>query len=172
MPQPYKIKTGERYGHWKVLEMLSLESLPGKRRRHYCKARCMKCGNVYRVLTASLVSNRSTQCSDCRYRCHGEKVRVAKNGVAIRFKISADQHSKLVDLFGGNRNSAGRGVRKAISVYRKLEAPFPTDIPLDEKLFPTSMSIDRGDAEWLEQNHNSIHHGIYSAVHFFLNNDA
>lgn len=129
----------------------------------------MKCGDIYPVLTTSMVTGRSTQCANCRSRAHGEKVRSSPDAKSCQIKISVRQRDILSEMFGGDRRAIGRGVRKSVAIYRKLAEPYPVDIPTDESFAPTTISLDVGDKDWLRDNHKSIHHGIYSAIDYYLN---
>lgn len=170
MPQTYQIKKGARYGHWKVVDPnLAVRREKGKRRRHYCSCKCMKCGDIYPVLTTSMVTGRSTQCANCRSRAHGEKVRSSPDARSCQLKISVRQREILSEMFGGDCRAVGRGVRKAVQSYRQLVEPYPVDVPVDETFAATTISLDATDKDWLQDNHKSIHHGIYSAIDYYLN---
>lgn len=173
MPQTYSIKKNARYGHWKVVEPnIPMRHEDGKRKRHYCSCKCMKCGDIYPVLTTSMVSGRSTQCAPCRAREHGSKVRTTPDGISVQLKISVRQREILSEMFGGDRRAVGHGVRKALAVYRRLVEPKLVDIPMDETFAPTTISIDAGDKDWLKANHKSLHHGLYCAIDYYLNKNA
>ena len=174
MPKTYSqtVKKGDRYGHWKVLRQAFIEPPPGKRRRHYSECRCMKCGKLEVVLTTSIVNGKSTQCQNCRYASHGDKVRTTPNGISVQIKISVNQRNLLQKKFGRGKCRIGAGVRTCIANYRKLLEPLKTLIPAGEIMIPTTISIDERDRDWLKANHTTIHQGIYAAINYHLNNNA
>lgn len=169
MPKPYVVKKGQKYGRWQVIRSIEVQPPPGKRRRSYVEARCLGCGNIYQVLTTSIVSGRSTQCASCRASNHGEKVKVVYDGVPCQIKISSAQQELLKSLYGNRHRPVGYGVRKAIAAYRKNMADYyVSSIPAEEVMVATTVSISQRDKDWLKETHNSIHHGIYCAIRYFL----
>lgn len=173
MPKATVIKKGQKYGRWQVIREVDVQPPPGKRRRSYLECRCLGCGDVHQVLATSVTSGRSTQCAKCRGTNHGEKVRAVYDGTLCQIRISATQQELLKTLYGSNHRPVGYGVRKAIAAYRKNMADhYVASIPADEPMVGTTVAISQRDKEWLKETHNTLHHGIYCAIRYFLSHST
>lgn len=87
------------------------------------------------------------------------------DSLAVSISINIDQRRYIRSLFGGDKRSVGKGIRYAISAYRKSGLIY-TQKPPKEDVAVTTVTIPEEDFIWLYQNHQNVSAGIYFAIKY------